>query len=137
MMMKIYLEREIFFGSQVMTLLEFLSRLCSNDTTAKEIRVNKVVYRGRLFFLTIYFFVKVITKLNKNGHTLYEEIQVTLRLKKSIAFVGHLIAYQQNKTFDDFVSEEFRQVILAIGPDHLNDNQPLKEYAKHLRLEGE
>jgi hypothetical protein len=72
----------------------------------------------------IYFFVKVITKLNKNGHTLYEEIQVTLRLKKSIAFVGRLIAYQQNKTFDDFVSEEFRQVILAIGPDHLNDNQP-------------
>ena len=79
----------------------------------------------------------MITKFNKNGHTLYEEIQVTLRLKKSIAFVGRLIAYQQNKTFDDFVSEEFRQVILAIGPDHLNDNQPLKEYAKHLLLESE
>jgi hypothetical protein len=73
---------------------------------------------------------------NKNDHTLYEEIQVTLKLKKSIAFVGRLISYQQNKSFDEFVSEEIRQTILAINPDHLNDNQPLKEYAKYL-LEGE
>jgi hypothetical protein len=73
---------------------------------------------------------------NKNDHTLYEEIKVTLRLKKNIAFVGRLISYQENKTFDDFVSDEIRQSILAIGPDLLNDNQPLKEYAKNL-LEGE
>ena len=71
-----------------------------------------------------------------NDHTLYEEIQVTLRLKKSIAFVGRLITYQQNKSFDEFVSEEIRQAILSIGPDNLNANQPLKEYAKNL-LEGE
>ena len=69
---------------------------------------------------------------NKNYHTLYEEIQVTLKLKKSIAFVGRLILYQEKKSFDDFVSEEIRQAILAIGPDHLNANQPLKEYAQAL-----
>ena len=78
----------------------------------------------------------MIVKLNNNNHTLYEEIQVTLRLKKSIAFVGRLISYQEKKSFDEFVSEEIRQGILAIGPDHLNSNQPLKEYAQHL-LEGE
>ena len=67
----------------------------------------------------------------------FEEIQVTLTLKRNIAFVGRLIAYQQNKkSFDDFVSEEIRQAILSIGPDQLNSNQPLKEYAQHL-LEGE
>ena len=74
----------------------------------------------------------MIVTLNNDHHTLYEEIQVTLRLKKNIAFVGRLISYQQNKTFDNFVSEEIRQAILAIGPDHLNSNQPLKEYAHHL-----
>ena len=79
----------------------------------------------------------MIVKLNNNDHTLYEEIQVTLRLKKNIAFVGRIISYQQNKSFDNFVSEEIRQAILAIGPDHLNDNQLLKEYAKHLLLESE
>ena len=68
----------------------------------------------------------MIVKLN-NDHTLYEEIQITLTLKKNIAFVGRLINYQQSKTFDNFVSEEIRQVILAIGSDHLNDNQPLKD----------
>ncbi len=52
-----------------------------------------------------------------NDHTLYEEIQVTLKLKKSIAFVGRLISYQEKKSFDEFVSEEIRQAILAIGPD--------------------
>ena len=57
-----------------------------------------------------------------NDHKLYEEIQVTLRLKKSISFVGLLIAYQQNKSCDNFISEEIRQAILAIGPDHLNSN---------------
>ena len=79
----------------------------------------------------------MIVKLNNNDHTLYEEIQVTLRLKKNIAFVGRIISYQQNKSFDNFVSEEIRQAILAIGPYHLNDNQLLKEYAKHLLLESE
>ena len=59
-----------------------------------------------------------------------------MKLKKSIAFVGRLISYQEKKSFDEFVSEEIRQSILSIGPDHLNDNQPLKEYAKDL-LEGE
>jgi len=68
----------------------------------------------------------------------YEKIQVTLKLNKNIAFVGRLISYQQNKSFDEFVTEEIRQAILAIGPDHLNDNQPLKEYAKQLlQKEGE
>ena len=67
----------------------------------------------------------------------YEKIQVTLTLKKNIAFVGRLISYQQKKPFDEFVSEEKRQAILSIGPDHLNDNQPLKEYTKHLLLEEE
>ena len=65
-----------------------------------------------------------------------EKIQVTLSLKKNIAFVGRLISYQYNKSFDEFVSEELRQAILSIGPDHLNNNLPLKEYAQHL-LEGE
>lgn len=60
------------------------------------------------------------------------EIKVTLTLKRNIAFVGRLISYQQNKTFDEFVSEEIRQAILATGPDHLNSNQSLKEYAKQL-----
>ena len=73
----------------------------------------------------------------KNDHTLYEEIQVTLTLKKNISFVGRLISYQQNKSLDEFVSEEIRQAILEIGPDHLNSTQPLKEYAKHLLLEEE
>jgi hypothetical protein len=41
------------------------------------------------------------------------------------------------KSFDEFVSEEIRQTILAIGPDHLNANLPLKEYAKQLLLEEE
>jgi hypothetical protein len=62
----------------------------------------------------------------------FEEIKVTLTLKRNIAFVGRLISYQQNKTFDEFVSEEVRQAILATGPDHLNSNQSLKEYAKQL-----
>ena len=66
----------------------------------------------------------------------YEKIQVTLTLKKNIAFVGRLISYQQKKSFDEFVSEEKRQAILSIGPNHLNNNLPLKEYAQHL-LEGE
>ena len=76
---------------------------------------------------------------NSSSNYFFEEeiIQVTLTLKKNIALVGRLIAYQQNmKSFDDFVSEEVRQAILSIGPDHLNANQPLKEYAQHL-LEGE
>ena len=42
----------------------------------------------------------------------YEKIQVTLTLKKNIAFVGRLISYQQKKSFDEFVSEEKRQAIL-------------------------
>ena len=66
----------------------------------------------------------------------FEQIQVTLTLKRNIAFVGRLISYQQNKSFDEFVSEEIRQAILSIGPDHLNYNLPLKEYPQHL-LEGE
>ena len=66
-----------------------------------------------------------------------EEIQVTLTLKRNIAFVGRLISYQQNKTFDEFVSEEVRQAILATGPDHLNSNQSLKEYVKQLLQEQE
>jgi hypothetical protein len=49
---------------------------------------------------------------------------------------GRLISYQQNKTFDEFVSEEIRQAILATGPDRLNSNQSLKDYAKQL-LQGE
>jgi hypothetical protein len=61
-----------------------------------------------------------------------EEIKVTLPLKRNIAFVGRLISYQQNKTSDEFVSEEIRQAILATGSDHLNSNQSLKEYAKQL-----
>ena len=68
----------------------------------------------------------------------YEKIQVTLTLKRNNAFVGRLVSYQQNKTFDEFVSEEVRQAILATGPDHLNSNQSLKEYAKQLlELNGE
>ena len=67
----------------------------------------------------------------------YEEIQVTLRLKKNIAFVGRLISYQYNKSFDEFVTDEIRQSILSIGPDHLNSNLPLKEYAQHLLEEEE
>ena len=66
----------------------------------------------------------------------YEKIQVTLKLKRNIAFVGRHISYQYTKSFDEFVSEEIRQSILSIGSDHLNNNQPLKEYAQHL-LEGE
>ena len=66
----------------------------------------------------------------------YEKIQVTLTLKRNNAFVGRLVSYQQNKTFDEFVGEEIRQAILSINPDHLNNNLPLMEYAQHL-LEGE
>ena len=62
----------------------------------------------------------------------FEEIQVTLRLKKNIAFVGRLISYQYSKSFDEFVSEEIIQAILSIGPDYLNSNQSLKEYSKQL-----
>jgi hypothetical protein len=47
-----------------------------------------------------------------NNHTPYEEIKVTLKLKKNIAFVGRLISYQQNKTFDSFVSEEIRHLAI-------------------------
>ena len=67
----------------------------------------------------------------------YEKIQVTLTLKKNIAFVSRLISYQQNKTFDEFVSEEIGKAILATGPDHLNSNHSLKEYAKKFLLEQE
>ena len=74
--------------------------------------------------------------VDKILYSAYEKIQVTLTLKKNIAFVGRLISYQQKKSFDEFVSEEKRQTILSIGPDHLNNNLPLKEYAQHL-LEGE
>ena len=74
--------------------------------------------------------------VDKILYAAYEKIQVTLTLKKNIAFVGRLISYQQKKSFDEFVSEEKRQAILSIGPDHLNNNLPLKEYAQHL-LEGE
>jgi hypothetical protein len=41
----------------------------------------------------------------------YEKIQVTLTLKKNIIFVGRLISYQQNKTFDEFVTEEICQLV--------------------------
>jgi hypothetical protein len=37
----------------------------------------------------------------------------------------------------EFVSEEIRQAILATGPDHLNSNHSLKEYAKKFLLEQE
>ena len=73
---------------------------------------------------------------NSNSNYFFEEIKVTLTLKKNIAFVRRLISYQQNKSFNDFVSEEVRQAILSIGPNHLNSNQSLKEYAQYL-LEGE
>jgi hypothetical protein len=71
---------------------------------------------------------------NNSNYFLVEEeiIQVTLTLKRNIAFVGRLISYQQKKSFDEFVSEEVRQPILSFGPDHLNSNQPLKEYAEQL-----
>ena len=69
---------------------------------------------------------------NDNSNYFFEEIHITLTLKRNIAFVGCLISYQQNKTFDEFVSEEVRQAILATGPDHLNSNQSLKEYTKQL-----
>ena len=77
----------------------------------------------------------IVDKLLYNAGD-FEEIQVTLRLKKNVAFIGRLISYQYNKSFDEFVSEEIRQAILSIGPDHLNNNLPLNEYAQHL-LEGE
>ena len=73
-----------------------------------------------------------MSTLDYNNSYFFEEIQVTLTLKRNIAFVGRLISYQQNKTFEEFVSEEIRQAILSIGPDHLNNNLPLKEYAQHL-----
>ena len=64
----------------------------------------------------------------------FEEIQVTLKIKKNIAEVGRLIAeYQYKGSFDKFASEEVRQAILAIGPDY---PEPVKEYANKL-LEGE
>jgi len=47
----------------------------------------------------------------------FEEIQVTLTLRRNIVFVSRLISYQQNKTFDEFVNEEIRQAILGTGPD--------------------
>ena len=62
----------------------------------------------------------------------FEEIQVTLRLKKNIAFVGRLISYQYNKSFDEFVSEEIIQAILSISTATFNSNQSLKEYSKQL-----
>jgi len=67
-----------------------------------------------------------------NNSYFFEEVEVTLTLKRNIAFVGRLISYQQNKTFDEFVSEEIRQAILATGPDHLNSNESPKDYAKQL-----
>ena len=60
----------------------------------------------------------------------YEEIFVTLRLKKNIAIVGKLIAeYRYNGSFDKFASEEIRQAILSIVPDY---PEPIKEYANRL-----
>jgi len=56
-----------------------------------------------------------MSTLDYNNSYFFEEIQVTLTLKRNIAFVGRLISYQQNKTFDEFVSEEIRQAILSIG----------------------
>ena len=56
-----------------------------------------------------------MTSNNSNFCVDKEEIQVTLKLKKNVAFVGRLISYQEKKSFDDFVSEEIRQAILAIG----------------------
>ena len=50
--------------------------------------------------------------VDKILYAAYEKIQVTLTLKKNIAFVGRLISYQQKKSFDEFVSEEIRQAIL-------------------------
>ena len=56
----------------------------------------------------------------------YEEISVTLKLKKNIAQVGRLIAkrYDDNEDFDQFVSEEVSKMILALStmpefPDEL------------------
>ena len=60
----------------------------------------------------------------------FEEITVTLCLKKSIAIVGKLIAeYRYKGYFDRFASEEIRQAILAIGPDY---PEPVKDYANRL-----
>ena len=56
-----------------------------------------------------------MSTLDYNNSYFFEEIQVTLTLKRNIAFVGRLISYQQNKTFEEFVSEEIRQAILSIG----------------------
>lgn len=65
----------------------------------------------------------------------FEEIQVTLKLKKNIAEVGRLIAkYRYKESFDDFASEEVRQAILATGPDGYP--KQIREYANKF-LEGE
>lgn len=75
---------------------------------------------------------------NNNEENEYEEIQITLKLKKNIAEIGKLIAkYHYNDSFDKFVSEEVRQAILAIGPDYfLPSAKQDKEYADKL-LENE
>ena len=60
----------------------------------------------------------------------YEEIPVTLKLKKNIAIVGRLITeYRYKGSFDAFASEEIRQAILAIGPDYPKE---VREYVNKL-----
>jgi hypothetical protein len=60
----------------------------------------------------------------------YDEITVTLKLKKNIMIVGRLIAeYRHNGSFDKFASEEIRQTILAIAPDYPIQ---IKDYANKL-----
>jgi hypothetical protein len=67
----------------------------------------------------------MIKNVNDNNND-FEEIQVTLKLKKNIAHVGRLIAkhYDDNEDFDQFVSEEVSKMILALStipefPDEL------------------
>lgn len=69
---------------------------------------------------------------NKYHQEEYEEITVTLKLKKNIAIVGRLITeYKYKGSFDRFASEEIRQSILAIGPDYPGP-EPVKDYANRL-----
>jgi hypothetical protein len=65
-----------------------------------------------------------------NNQEEYDEVIVTIKLKKNIMIVGRLIAeYRYQGSFDRFASEEIRQAILAIGPDY---PEPVKERANKL-----
>ena len=81
---------------------------------------------------------------NKNDHTLYEEIPVTLKLKDNVAEVVRILALCYNgprkEDFNNFISEKVTKIVITLSenpqePPYFPDS--FKRYVKELLLKEE